>query len=311
MPKIAYIKIIFITLISIVIYWCWLQTNFDETNFPTQLTDNKNFKHYKNISKSGNIEEKLEIKVRWENNSTMLDFRLFSVLGKNTNSGMQKGTYEFEMIHENTAFDEVENISWFVDLISLGKEYYVYPRDIKFLWPKWKISNKDTESKIAQIENHRINIDKEIPFKTTSELIFAIQNALIDMEEIDFKHNTWFVDISYNYWDIAIDGTVYWNTGIFYWFSWQTVQFDKKRNKIHLFLSGQKSDTNLYLRLWKSRNSIKINFKWDVTYKNLSELSPEIKLDIKWKYIITNGWYIQVDLPTDYLNFTQTPLTKK
>lgn len=312
MRKTAYIKAIIIFSISILLYWCWVKINNksdEEFQIEPQIIENKFIKKYNSISSSGNIYENLEINIHWVSNDLDLNFDIASKTYKNIDLGSQKGYYMFQMISKKESFDEVEIISWFVDLISNEHNYFVIPKEISFSWPKGKHSNKEIEEKIADIKNHWIKIDKEIPFKTTSESIFKIQKLLRDLDKIEFNNQSWYTSVVSE--DGFIDGKLSSNTWLFYLSSGQLIQIYKDRNKFKFHLSWHESDTNLDIKIKNWLNNLTLKFKWNIAYKHLSPLSSEIKLDIKWKYVIKTTWYIQMDLPTDYLNLTQTSLTKK
>lgn len=312
MRKTAYTKTILIFFVSVLLYWCWIKNNEvsnDVSQIQSNILENKLIKKYNTISSSGNIYENMKISVHWTSSDLDIKFDLVSDVYKNLNTDKQNGDYNFQMISEKYSLDEIEIISWFVKLVSDWEDYFVRPQNIYFSGPKGKYSNKEIESKIAKIQDSWIKIDKEIPFKTTSESILYIQKLLRTPSEVQFNSQSWSVSITTK--DGLIDGELSSNNWIFYLSSGQIIQVSKSWNRFKLYLSWHESDTNLDIKIKNWFNNLILKFEWNINYKYLSPLSSEIKLDIKWKYVIKDTWYVQSDLPKDYLNLTQTSLKKK
>lgn len=314
MQKIAYIKIFSLIILSFFLYWCWPKP---EHNIQNILLENKVLKKYNEISKSWNIQEEAQININWETQTTMMELNIIYNASKNLLSVYQNGKYNFQMITKNKNFDETQIISWIISVISKNNEYFIKPENIIFIWPKWKNSNKEIENKISEINNKRIKIDKQTPFIYTSETIFVTQILLNQLYQDntkdiqikqDDKENIVF---TWKYLNIPIDWILYTNTWIFYGTNWQELQIYKKSGKIWFTLIWKENNIISDIKLKKGRKKITLKFEGKLIYDKIQTFTQEIKLDINWKYIIRNTWYVQADLPSDYLYFTQTSLVKK
>ncbi len=328
MQKAGYIIIFPLLVISFFIYWCWLKSQSGQPG-QTEKISNKYLKKYYELSASWDIQEQLHLNLKWETQNTILNLVISSESNKNIFSWTQNGKYRFQMQTENKNFSEKESLSWTISILSQDNQYFFKSENTTFIWPKWKISNKNIENKISEINNKRIKIDKDIPFVSTSESLFFIQKTLNYLLRTGTdKINLWLsaikpnnsgsfnsdnkgeIYINWKYSNTPINAIIAADSWIFYFPVWQNIQIYTKATKLWFTLSWYKSDIILDINVKKTKKSLILKFQWNIVYDKPLNQTQEKKLDIKWEYTIKASWYRQIDLPTDYLSFTQTMLTK-
>lgn len=317
MSKPAYITMFFF-ITTFLLYWCWTKSNDSINNisqFQQKIIENKYLKKYYLLSESWNIHEKLQLNVQWGNDNSSFSLDIYSSSYKNIFSWIQNWLYSFQMTTEDKTFAETEIISWMIQVISKDKKYFVQPQNITFVWPKWKITNQIIEDKISEINNKRIKIDKEIPFTSTLKILISIQTILNQLRtkqlqvSLDGSGN---IEITWSYSDIPVNVNLSYKDWFFY-LSWnKQAQITKHSpSKFWLIFFWKNRNIQSDIKINKRRKDLTINFQWTIANNAIQMSTTENKLDIKWKYLIKSTWYSQVEMPNDYLNFTQTSLTKK
>lgn len=313
--------------IFIILPWCNSVFQTNEKNIePNQifqnLLNNKITNKYKKVIQSWNIQENLDIKMRWVTKNTIFELVVSSISAKNIFSGYQNGKYQFILTTENKMFLEKTIISWNITLISTEKEYFVKPENIKFVWPKWKYSNKEAEEKINEINNKRIKIDKEIPFISFLTTILDIQNLsyillISDKSSTIFNTNineNWSINIlnpPKNYENLFSSWIFNTNSWSFYLWGSEIFVRQKIGKIFKTKFSLKKWDLISEVKIKKGRDKIKIYFDGGLFYNKLPNISEEIKLDIKWKYIILGTWNVKIDIPKNYIYFTEASISSK
>lgn len=314
-------------LILAILSWCSHQFLANEKNTKSNqilqnFLQNKTINKYKKIINSGFIQENLELNIKWENKNTLFTLTISSIISKNISSGAQEGKYRFIFISENNTFLEKTTISWDINIISMDGEYFIKPENIQFYWPKWKYSNQEIERKISEINNKWIKIDKEIPLTSFLETILNTQRLsykfLKSEDKETFIHaepaKDWSINISNisdNYKNIYSSWTIYPTSWDLY-LSWiQKLIRQKNGNKFKIINFLKKWDLISDVKINRGQKKIKIYFDSSLIYNNLPKSTQELKLDIKWKYIITSNRNAEINAPEDYTNFTETYISKK
>lgn len=310
-----------------ILCWCSHQFLDNEKNIKSNqvlqnFLHNKTIDKYKKIINSGSIQENLELNIKWENKNTIFKLTISSNISKNISSGTQDGKYRFIFINENNTFLEKTTISWDINIISTNGEYFIKPENIQFYWPKWKYSNQEIERKISEINNKWIKIDKEIPFTSFLETILNTQSLFYKFLKLEDKETfihtnptkDWSINISNtsdNYKNIYSSWIIY-STSWDIYLSWiQKLIRQKNGSKFKIINFLKKWDLISDVKINRGQKKIKIYFDSSLIYNNLPKSTQELKLDIKWKYIITSNRNAEINTPKDYVNFTETYISKK
>lgn len=282
------LSILFLVIAISILPWCGSTSNNSDPN-TNQNQSISNFilspsvtNKYKKITKNWNLQENLELQIKSDTDTTLLDLNISSTTEKNIISWYQSARYFFNFNNLNKTFQEKNIISWYINLLSLGSKYFIQPQNISFYWPEWKLWNQSTQTQIDEVNDKRILLDKDVPFKGLLSTMLDFQRSfyqsLLSWEKINLS----------------------WNSNL---------ELQVINKKIYLTYHTSKWTLKSELKIKKTFKGIKVYFDGELLY-HLPNTTKEIKLDIKWKYTINKSQYKQINLPQNYIYFTQTSLTK-